>query len=202
MPPKGKKLGAGKKVAIKENVKKRVEPTVVVTMTRAKRLKKQNSMDAFGEVTILEEAAYVLFPQPVGASTAGARGCKSARVVLGPLVGWPEPQPGTDAMAIYPDAITDVRKDLDDSKYHWKSGHVINADFGGSGIGNTNMTCLTSSANTQQTAFDNNVKKARSALHKVYSTIREAGGQQDFFTALGYGGLFNAHFVEIQSDDD
>jgi hypothetical protein len=34
---------------------------------------------------------------------------------------------------VYPDAIKDVRAQIDNAKYVWKSGHVINADFGGDG---------------------------------------------------------------------
>ncbi len=191
MPPKGstkgKKLSPPKKVNIKTKAKAVAKPKVVATITRAKRLKRQNSMDAFGDFSIISKAEYVPFPKPAGARTAGARGCKSAKVTLGPIAGWPEFLQGTDAAVIYPDAITDVRDELDDSQYHWKSGHVINADFGGSGIGNKNMTCLTSSANTSQTAFDNSIKNARSALHRVYTAIREAGKQQEFFKGLKYG---------------
>ncbi len=184
---KGKKLSPAKAGDIKAKAKRKTAPVAAPLIVRAKRLKRQNSADAFGDFSIISEADYEPFPKPAGAPTAGARGCKSAEVTLGPIAGWPEFLQGTDAAVIYPDAITDVRAELNDAKYHWKSGHVINADFGGSGIGNKNMTCLTSSANTSQTAFDNSIKNARSALHRVYSTIREAGAQHEFFAGLGYG---------------
>jgi len=176
---------------VKKKVKAAVkEPVTAKAQTgRAVRLKKQSSLLAFGDLTLLEgKPKFVPFGQAVGANTATSRGCKSAEVVLGPLVGWPEPQPGTDAVVIWPEAITDVRKHIDDSKHHWKSGHVINADFGGYGGSDENMTCLTSSANTQQTAFDNNVKKARMYLHKFYTALRDKGMKQSsYFASLKYG---------------
>ena len=189
-----KRLAPGKKAAIKGKIEKDSAREVARTVLAVRRIR-QNSTDAFGALTILDGPIYVSFPRPVGGTRS--RGCKSAQVVLGPLVGWPEPQLGTDAEAKYPSAIIDVKKQIDNGKYHWKSGHVINADFGGYGKSNENMTCLTSSANTSQTAFDNNIKKARSSLHKVYRALRLAGLRDDFFADLRYG-----IEIKIEMSDD
>lgn len=180
----------------KEKVKEKVEKAA--TVRKSVRMIKQLSEVAFGTMAILDGGPhYTLFDKPDGAKTKGARGCKQAEVTLGPLAGWPPPEPGTDAEARYPDAIIDVRTDIDNATYAWKSGHVINANFGGYGKSNDNMTCLTSSANKSQQAFDNNVARARDFLHKVYSGLRRAGKGSDYFKALCYGIK-----VEIEMSDE
>lgn len=196
---KAKALTGIRKDAIKAESKAKSEKKFAEVIARVStpRLKTQASGVAFGDQTILDGPHYTPFPKPTGAKTAGARGCKRAEVTLGPPVGWPEAEPGTDAEAVYPDAITDVRKHIDNAKYSWKSGHVINANFGGYGGSNQNMTCLTSSANKAQQTFDNNVLRARSYLHKVYTALRMAKKQSDFFADLGYGIK-----VEIEMSDD
>lgn len=193
-----KALSKSRKEEIKEKIKEKSREKVAEATRSSLRMKAQKSAVAFGGLAILDGGPHcTLFDTPDGAPTKGARGCKRAEVVLGPLAGWPELQRGTDAKSVFPDAITDVRLRIDDAKYSWKSGHVINADFGGVGTSNDNMTCLTSSANKAQQAFDNHVKDARSSLHQVYSALRLAFQQGDSLKKLGYGIK-----VEIEMSDE
>jgi len=193
-----KALTKSQKEEVKEKIKEKSSTRVTASVRSSLRLRAQKSTVAFDGIAILDGGPHcTLFDKPDGAPTKGARGCKRAKVVLGPLTGWPELQRGTDAQAVYPDALTDVKKHIDNAKYTWKSGHVINADFGGKGTSNHNMTCLTSSANTAQQAFDNHVKNARSSLHQTYSALRLAFQQSDDFKNLGYGIK-----VEIEMSDE
>ena len=191
--PKGKgastkkKLTVDKKPAVKLKAKAKLGTEVAekVLSARSTRLRRQSSTDAFGTLEYLSPPEYTLFDQPDGATSATARGCKTATVTLGPLAGFTDVNSGTDAEAVWPSAIEDVRAKI--QGYTWISGHVINADFGGFGGSDENMTCLTSSANSQQKAFDSNVKHARTYLHQVYTALREAGKKSDFFSGFGYG---------------
>jgi len=186
MPPKGKRkrskgpsgpktkkvakvLSTAKKAAVKAKVKAPIK-------ARAQRLKKQGSLQAFGDLHREEVPSCTPF--------AGKRGCKTASVTLYPRDGV-ESNEDSDAIGTLPSSIGDVRAKY--PAYNWKSGHVINADFGGNGELSANMTCLTGSANGQQNAFDGPVKRARVVLHKAYSLMRKCGAQKEFFDDQLFG---------------
>jgi hypothetical protein len=135
---------------------------------------------------ILVPAAYVSFADPADcpAATGDYMGCHQVTVTLGPKQQFG--QTGTNATATFPYALADASLAYA-GQYVFKSGHVLNADFGGPNAAN-NMTILTSSANTQQTKFDNNIKNARNALYNVYKAVASCGPTSaTFFSAIGYG---------------
>lgn len=90
--------------------------------------------------------------------------------VLGPdaLVGM-----GTDANPRLPPGIDTVRRTYPQATFY--AGHLLNADFGGSGQDPRNLTILTSAANTSHKAFDNPVKRAVEELRRVYEYMYDDG---------------------------
>lgn len=144
---------------------------------RSPRVTKQNSEEAFGDLEIIDGPKCVPWPDH-------RRGCRSAWVILGPQAGV-ERSMDSDAESTLPTAIGKVREDY--PGYGWKAGHVINANFGGDGTNYANMTCLTASANGQQNGFDLPVARARTALHKAYSIMRQCGVKSPFFLKQGFG---------------
>lgn len=79
---------------------------------------------------------------------------------------------GTDANSHLPRAINKAREKY--PKCHFKSGHILNADFGGDGNDYANMTILTASANSSMQGFDNHVRNALRLLkdfHKSYQMV-------------------------------
>jgi hypothetical protein len=144
---------------------------------RSSRLKKQKSEQAFGDLDIIAGPKCEAWRDQ-------KRGCQRARVILGPQAGV-EWVMDSDAVSTLPPAISDVRRRY--PEYGWKAGHVINANFGGDGSDFKNMTCLTASANGQQNGFDGPVARARTALHKAYSIMRECGADHTFFSEQKFG---------------
>jgi hypothetical protein len=197
MPPKGKRkrgqgpsgpkkkkaakvLSTAKKAAVKAKVKPPIK-------ARAQRLKTQGSVQAFGD--LYREEVPICTP-----FDSKRRGCKTASVTLYPQTGV-DSNKDSDAIGTLPSSIGAVKAKY--PGYNWKSGHVINADFGGDGELSANMTCLTSSANGQQNAFDGPVKRARVVLHKAYSLMRKCGAQKEFFDDQ----LFGIKVSAVVSDD-
>lgn len=66
---------------------------------------------------------------------------------------------------------------------YFKAGHLLNADLGGDGKDPGNMTILTARANSQMTAFDNNVKYVLAVLHNLYKEMH----QQEDVSTWTYG---------------
>lgn len=62
---------------------------------------------------------------------------------------------------------------------HFKSGHLINQRFGGSGTNSRNLTILTQSANSAMIAPDNNIDKAINKLKQLYQIYYAAGYEPD-----------------------
>jgi len=54
----------------------------------------------------------------------------------------------------------------------WVAGHLLNADLGGSGTNNQNLTALTSTANANHSTFEDHVKRMLAACHNVDSYNR------------------------------
>lgn len=87
---------------------------------------------------------------------------------------------GTDADPNLPKGIKKARAEPGwDAKYHFKAGHMLNADLGGDGKNPANMTILTSSANTAMTKYDNKLKQAVEALEKAYEAFYDAKASED-----------------------
>ncbi|MGM1058947.1 hypothetical protein [Saccharothrix sp. Mg75] len=63
------------------------------------------------------------------------------------------------------------------------AGHLLNAQFGGPST-STNITALTSGANTAQKAFDNHIVNALGHLQAVYTALNDVGVD---VLLLGYG---------------
>ncbi len=182
----GKTLSGPKKRAAKDKAKDLVR-------TRVARLRPQRSLLAFGDKDVITAPAYTVFPRPAGAKVGSARGCRTASITIGPRIGV-ETNTKSDADSDLPHAIKDVKRRY--PGYGWVAGHVINADFGGDGTLNANMTCLTSSANGTNKAFDEPVKKARKTLHDAYSLMRQCGAQDTFFNEQEYGIKITAELSE------
>lgn len=72
---------------------------------------------------------------------------------------------GSDANSSLPAAIIRARSDYG---LKFKAGHLLNAEFYGSGEDSANLTILTPSANTSMTAFDNPIKQAVADLERLY----------------------------------
>jgi hypothetical protein len=80
---------------------------------------------------------------------------------------------GTDANPNLPQAIIPARANY--PLKNFKAGHLLNADFFGSGQNANNLTILTASANTTMTTFDNNIKNAVAELKKLYTDLYNTG---------------------------
>ncbi len=134
---------------------------------------------------VLVAAVYTPFADPPGcpATTGGYKGCQRVTITLGPKQEFL--QTGSDSSASYPHALANAK-----TSYPARtlvSGHVLNANFGGPDDP-SNMTILTSSANSSQRLFDNNVGYARSTLYNIYRDIASCDPiNPAFFTAIGYG---------------
>jgi len=151
---------------------------------RSTRVKAQPAEQALRGLDILAGPICEPFPDPDDAPMAKARGCKRAEVTIGPRAGVPADM-GTDAEGILPRVLGDAKVLYGNN---FKSGHAVNADFGGSGVDYKNLTCLTNSANGQQNAFDGPIRRARGVLQHAYEAINHGKPQAaDFLKNLGYG---------------
>ncbi len=134
---------------------------------------------------IIVAVAYTMFADP-GDAPGGQgdyMGCQQMTITIGPKQQFGDA--GTNASSTHPRALAAARAAHVNRTF--KSGHVLNADFGGPDAAR-NMTILTSSANTRQTKFDSNVKRARNALYNVYKAIGSCGPNDPaFFDTIGYG---------------
>jgi hypothetical protein len=125
------------------------------------------------------------FADPAGAPAGGGyKGCQKIEITLGPKQQFGEM--GTNASATYPKALDDVKANYHGMTFY--SGHMLNADFGGEDSAD-NMTILTSGANTNQKAFDSNVKNARNTLYGIYQDLVSFNPKNGvgYFTAMGLG---------------
>ncbi|MFH8974264.1 DUF4157 domain-containing protein [Streptomyces sp. NPDC017890] len=77
---------------------------------------------------------------------------------------------GTDADSSLPRAI---RKARDSYGINFKAGHLLNAEFGGTGRHAANLTILTPTANRLHQSFDNPVKSAVRRLRRVYELMAD-----------------------------
>lgn len=109
---------------------------------------------------------FISGPRYALSSTRGAGGARS-RAILGPnsLFGM-----GSDANARLPHAIDAAR---DRHNYPFIAGHLLNADFGGTGRDSCNLTILTPTANSAMKNFDNPVKAAVTQLRQVYEYLAD-----------------------------
>lgn len=184
---KAKKQKSGKKKldAIKKARVKAAAKSGVRAKLRARKAEGGIAGIDLSAYEFLQEAKYTLFKDPGGGcpTSGGFRGCKKMTITLGPKKQFGEP--GTNSTGSHPKAITKACSSYPEQDF--KSGHVLNADFGGPDS-NDNMTILTASANSAQRKFDSNLKKARNALYDVYSNFAKcAPKEESFFTDLDYG---------------
>lgn len=109
----------------------------------------------------------------------GAGGCLST-VVLGPG-GYVSKNSDADRSAI--PAI--LAAEAAGYPHTFKAGHLLNAEFGGSGDDPDNLTILTTAANSAQRSFDEAVKLAvQTTLTHAYTVINSMGID---VSTLGYG---------------
>jgi hypothetical protein len=126
-----------------------------------------------------EKIEYIVEPKYTPASKPDAGGCHSF-AVLGPDA---VRSTNTDAD---PNVLLALARAIDTfgSKYGFKAGHLLNAELGGDGRDPANLTILTSSANRENTSFDNALKMAVDSLRKAYEAISKLGINLE---ALKYG---------------
>ncbi|MFK0118467.1 DUF4157 domain-containing protein [Streptomyces sp. NPDC090994] len=77
---------------------------------------------------------------------------------------------GTDANSNLPSSINKARRTY---SIAFKAGHLLNADFGGTGRDAANLTILTPTANRLHQSFDNPVKNAVYMLRRVYELMAD-----------------------------
>jgi hypothetical protein len=106
------------------------------------------------------------FKKPTYELESPRSGGKCSTAVLGPnsLYGM-----GTDANPRLPRAIDRARKEYPHAKF--VAGHLLNADFGGTGRHPKNLTILTASANARMKGFDNRIKTAVEQLESLYKLL-------------------------------
>lgn len=56
----------------------------------------------------------------------------------------------------------------------WKAGHLLNAEFGGSGILNDNLTPLTAAANAAHKTFEQHIKRMLVKCHQIDGSDKQA----------------------------
>lgn len=78
---------------------------------------------------------------------------------------------GSASNPLLPSGIASARTKYPSSCF--KAGHLLNAEFRGSGFQAANLTILSSSGNSAHKNFDNNVKHALSYLKKAYDQLRD-----------------------------
>lgn len=82
----------------------------------------------------------------------------------------------SDADSNLPSAIKTARRAY--SAKSFKAGHLLNAQFGGSGTDSKNLTILTAAANGSHKAFDNPLKEALRQLKKAFHALWESEDRQ------------------------
>jgi len=73
---------------------------------------------------------------------------------------------GTNADANRPGGMRGARTQFPEESF--KAGHILNAEFGGSGTSNANLIILTAAGNAAHRAFDQPVKHA---IHYLYNIL-------------------------------
>lgn len=124
--------------------------------------KRKTAIEPGGEIRDIPQ--YFSLPSYTIALHPAAGGQRSD-AVLGPYV-----ERGSTANSDLPVAIKQARIDFG---HQFKSGHLLNQEFGGSGKDPTNLTILTHSANATHTGFDNPIKRARQGLWDYYNTLND-----------------------------
>ena len=184
-PGRAQKLSTEDVAAVKSHVKGQFaasQPAQAVR--RSTRLKAAPQEIALAGLEVLNGPFYTTFEDPDDAKTAMARGCHTAEITIGPYPGV-SANMGTDAEGELPGVLAFAKEEYGN---HFKSGHVINADFGGSGVDYQNLTCLTDSANSRQKTFDNAIKDARDVLQSAYIAILKGMPKDpDYIDELAYG---------------
>ncbi|GAB1640081.1 hypothetical protein [Krasilnikovia sp. MM14-A1259] len=122
------------------------------------------------EVTMASKIYFVV-PAYQAANPAAAGGCAST-VTLGPGAANSTSGSATAGTSI-PQALDDIRAAYPAKAF--VAGHLINADLGGSGVVATNLTALTSAANSAHKNFDNQIKYALNALRQTYQYLFDRG---------------------------
>lgn len=95
-------------------------------------------------------------------------GGKKSTAILGPNS---NKDMGTDADSSLPAAIGSARGKY--PEHHFKAGHLVNADFYGTGLFSSNLTILTAAANRNMQSFDNDIKHAVGYLKRLYEALSE-----------------------------
>jgi hypothetical protein len=136
-----------------KKVKKKTDST---PYSRPKRLRKV-SVD--GLPTHFESPSYTL-------SSVEKAGGTSSTAVLGPngFKDWK-----SDADPSLPRGIKEARDTYPEAFF--KAGHLLNANFGGSGTTAANLTILSAAGNGSHKGFDNNVVRAVGSLKRLYELL-------------------------------
>jgi hypothetical protein len=166
-----KKTKTGKKplpTKTKKTIKAAVTPPVTAILATTSRTRMAPVATVLAPLAIITAAAHISFADPGDCpdNSGEHMGCQQMTITLGPKQQFG--QAGTNSSNTYPRALAAVR--IRYPLQTFKSGHVLNADFGGADEAR-NMTVLTSSANTQQTLFDTALKNAQNALYNVYAAL-------------------------------
>jgi hypothetical protein len=156
-----------------------------VAVRRSARARSKPATQALDGLKVLDGPYCDPFDDPDDAPVSQARGCQRAEVTIGPGAGVPADM-GTNAQAEFPRVLAYA---IERYGRNFKSGHAINADFAKlAGSDYRNLTCLTNSANGQQNAFDNPIRKARVILQHAYEAINKGVPRDpNFLKDLGYG---------------